>query len=60
MDEIRSKIKEIVEFEGVSLNWLSRSIRAMRVTYTLGGHSCHYSATVHHSLDKDIPTPPTL
>jgi hypothetical protein len=59
VEEARLKIKEIVDYEGHSLQWLIKSIRSMRMTYGLaGGDNMQYSVKVHDSFDKETPKPP--
>lgn len=59
VEELRSKIKEIVDYEGHSLQWLIKSIRSMRMTYALaGGDYTQYSVKVQDFFDKETPKPP--
>ena len=57
IEELRSKIKEIVDYEKLSLQWLIKSIRSMWINYAgPGGINCQ--ATVKDFFDKDTPQPP--
>lgn len=57
VEEARSKIKEIVDYEGHSLQWLIKSIRSAQIMYAgPGGHN--YQANVKDFFDKDTPTSP--
>jgi hypothetical protein len=57
IEELRSKIKEIVDYEKLSLQWLIKSIRSMQIRYQGSGHH-YFSAKVDDFFDKDTPQPP--